>query len=93
MHTEEEARKRWCPFSRTVEKLSNGVTAARNRVVLVSDDSDDGQSLAATLIGCKCIASECMAWRISGEHPVVDDTASFGDPLKYKGYCGLSGTP
>lgn len=41
MHTEEEARTKWCPFDRTY--------------LVAQIEIDAGE--------CRCIASECMAWR------------------------------
>ena len=63
MITEEEARKKWCPFARTVEKLVDGISFPRNRVVNVpnKDDLTDVEFLGV-LIGTTCIASDCIHW-------------------------------
>ncbi len=47
--TEEEARAKWCPFSRAIVIFDGGkAMAASNR----NTESDT-----------RCIASDCMAWR------------------------------
>ena len=64
MVTEEEARKKWCPFVRLMSvakrdgKRDTAVTAF-NRIALTSDAATHDMSPAAA----RCIASECMAWR------------------------------
>jgi hypothetical protein len=50
MVTEEEAKKRWCPFARVV-RSSTGAMTSVNR----DGPHPDPRAL--------CIASECMAWR------------------------------
>ena len=59
--TEDEARKKWCPFVRQ----TRGSDFPYNR------DHND-------LDGCRCIASDCMAWRWSNPH---------------EGHCGLASAP
>jgi hypothetical protein len=55
MHTESEAREKWCPWSRSIAlRYPSGapLAASVNR-------RDDG----VTSGECLCIASACMAWR------------------------------
>ena len=50
--TEEEAKKRWCPFVRYTSVRGVGI----NRW---TDEGDDNFNPNAT----RCLASKCMAWR------------------------------
>lgn len=62
--TEDEAKKKWCPFSRIL--LENGtVGAAVNRY--------EGVPEAA-----RCLGSACMAWRWSRQRPINTDQLSSG---------------
>ncbi len=98
MITEEEARKKWCPFARTVEKLTDGISFPRNRVVNVpnKDDLTDVEFLSV-LTGTTCIASECMAWRwwrptSESIKKVMEEQEKMGIESPFKGgYCGLAG--
>jgi hypothetical protein len=90
--TEEEARKRWCPFVRH----SNAPEGSWNRCASSSMDPEH----------YKCIASECMAFRLmpqtyrhtnsGGSYVGTNKTNGFGvagEPLPRQGYCGLAGKP
>lgn len=68
--SEDEARKRWCPFARI-----EAATSAINRL-------DVGE--VRWPIGCRCIASACMAWRW------WNDPAP---PKAREGFCGLARQP
>ena len=79
--TEEEARKRWCPFARAVAPVvdthantTGGTTANRG-----ADGAPDPD--------CRCLASGCMAWRVI--HPTISTDSS--QPAR--GICGIAGTP
>ena len=81
--TEDEAKKKWCPFARVTEKWPDGVTCARNRVVTIDGNSESELSSvehASDLVGTKCLGSQCMAWRKE-------------EGLNIEGYCGLAGKP
>jgi hypothetical protein len=81
MVTEEEAKKRWCPFVRL--GLSGRLPSALNRI----QDSDNS---VAVPFGARCIASECMAFRwLEPPGPRPPDAPERDD----RGYCGLSGPP
>ena len=89
MHTEDEARTKWCPHAR-IGSDSTGL-GCLNR------DFAKGPPDAAL-----CIASECMAWRFEpveaweARYEQWEDAADIGgvnrgpEP-KPLGYCGLSG--
>ncbi|MEO1187792.1 MAG: hypothetical protein AAFW60_01870 [Pseudomonadota bacterium] len=59
MHTEDEAKKLWCPFARMAFQHGNTVKPgfAVNRIAATGEDT--------TFIpnGSFCIGSECAAWR------------------------------
>ncbi len=80
MHTEDEARQKWCPEARMAyrspEHWAGPVfQGAINRIERNGTE------------GIRCIASDCMHWRFGrdedGKYPVVVP----------RGYCGLSGKP
>lgn len=89
-YTEQEAREKWCPFARVVEVV------------------DDGEAIEGFPVGNRstqhrshphahCIASDCMAWRKSGQIGIgpngekryrdMDGRTRWVDV----GYCGLAG--
>jgi len=91
MHTEQEARKKWCPQVR----VSDGEHyAAENRFCQagkVSSPEKSGVMLPEDNEGFnwdRCIASECMMWRW---------TTVFTHGNTYsqheQGFCGLAGKP
>lgn len=93
--TEEEARKKWCPFAHVTHRGMKNV-ASWNRFEDVPPKNT---------VGVSCIASECMAWRFKPRkyrhHSFQSDDyvntrpenahGVKGKPLKRKGYCGLAG--
>jgi hypothetical protein len=100
--TEEEARKKWCPFARVlVDRQSNdeNITSA-NRLENLGVGGCDLDWDAP-----RCIASECMAWRVAKTEnvPTGKDVAVEYKPGRFKtapemttivhGYCGLAGAP
>lgn len=70
--TEAEAKTKWCPFARAIS--GDDEPAAVNR-------QSNIQSAGAPDRDCLCLASGCMAWRVSS--PLTPDD----------GYCGLAGQP
>lgn len=80
MHTEEEAKKLWCPMARvhvTVHRDYYGQEVAAGPAVNRGNKKS------------YCIASECMMWRkgqiLSGVYGMNETTPG--------GYCGLGGKP
>lgn len=57
MLTEEEARKKWCPFVRYYEA---GDRAASNRW---RQSLPAEEPHALNPVPCRCIASDCMMWQ------------------------------
>ena len=84
MHTEEEAKSKWCPFVRAVggeitfegESKHAAQQGSFNRIT----DGAAGR-VAWPTGGATCIGSQCMAWRWDAEE--------FREPPK-RGYCGLA---
>ena len=71
--TEDEARQKWCPFYRVTELGWLG-TATDNR----------GNTLEEN-VPAKCIASDCMAYRVT-----TYELQSDGSEVPH-GVCGLAG--
>lgn len=70
---EDEAKTKWCPFVR-------GGNLAIHHGAMVIDHH------TRSIENNKCIASECMAWRISHREHDLDT-----DEITDFGYCGLAG--
>jgi len=76
MLTEDEAKTKWCPFSRTIDLVYSNI--ASNREV---GDYDKNRNETVSVLGRnRCIASACMSWRLA---PLSNH--------KGMGYCGLAG--
>ena len=77
--TEDEARKKWCPFARVIQFDIDEMPTG-NRLYTASNDemNFDGPAL--------CIASECMAWRTYDLRVAPTSVIPNG-----QGYCGLAG--
>ncbi len=94
--TEEEAKKRWCPFARCFPDNSEGMTdGAGNRWTLDQDDKPN-----AFGNDNKCIGSACMAWRWFHPGHDPDLPRQFPDVIGSElnkrrdiGFCGLAGKP
>jgi hypothetical protein len=77
MMTEKEARTKWCPFMRAFEIHSADVGGAWAGAAAINTDKAVDE--------CRCIASECMMWRI--------ETDADNQKMEWTGYCGLAGKP
>jgi hypothetical protein len=87
--TEDEAKERWCPFSRLGSSSSPGF-GGMNRDV----NEENGDSLRHT----RCLASACAVWRETEAADFVTLKAINREgyersPVPAKGYCGLAGSP
>lgn len=103
MLTEEEAKKKWCPFVRHEGDKGgswNRTVSAMKRIF----GWDGGNPYPEET--CNCIASECMAWRFKphewkhkahgGDWIDTQETDGYGrkgEKLPTVGYCGLAGSP
>ena len=95
--TEEEAKKKWCPYANTTARGAANV-GSWNRF----EDSPPEKTA-----GVCCIASECMAWRWThmrhfaepaNTSDLYPDNKGYlarknGDDMERIGYCGLAGAP
>jgi hypothetical protein len=79
MHTEEEARKLWCPMVRYEEGVNRWSLGAEP---LEKWGTEDNPSAS------RCIASQCMMWRWER-----DLYAEGYQPESNKGYCGIANKP
>ena len=84
MHTEAEARNKWCPEARIAEvrlAQQQGYTDATRHVAATVNRPD-----------CNCIGRACMHWRWQFED-YYDGAREGALSDKAKGFCGLSGRP
>ena len=75
--TEDEAKTKWCPFTRFHSSPSDDIYS--NRL--------GGRPIA------ECIASECMAWRWQQDTRVEIVRGEYVSKNPLHGYCGLAGKP
>lgn len=81
--TEDEARTKWCPFTRLVTTNDGSVAVRTGAPTGYNRFSGAPKQLNTA---ASCIASACMAWRWE---PVVNRA---GEPSgHHKGHCGLVG--
>ena len=80
---ENEAKTKWCPFVR-FQPIGNDGNAQKNAGCgnRVGGTVEEEPLLNPST--CRCIASQCMAWRWGYE---IDDKKT------KEGYCGLAGEP
>lgn len=78
--TEEEAKTKWCPFARSVFLARNECSGNR---FISGDSNGNNVEIVKNAPSCRCIGSECMAWRVCENR-----LSSISH-----GYCGLAGKP
>jgi hypothetical protein len=107
--TEDEAKKKWCPFSRVRGEYDDGniELGSWNRWDLSNAKNDTlAYRVGSNLEVVRCIASECMAWRwvqkMMNEDDFDQNMVALSYPKKRvkaiyenteNGYCGLAGKP
>src|SRR5216684_692661 len=69
--TESDAKKKWCPLVRQLGTLKQPPLAGATDYVVASGSQHRGYAVGGALDNCRCIASECMAWRWNGRQPEV----------------------
>lgn len=88
--TEEEAKERWCPFVSYERNASNRWHRQAHR------NPETGEQFTASEVDnpeqCRCIASQCMAWRWAEQG---HDAGDFSNTPEHPstGYCGLASDP
>jgi hypothetical protein len=85
--TEDEAKTKWCPILANIAGKSAQTKSWDNKTVTEVE-----------IEGFKCIASECMAWRVHIHKHCVGGHINNPELNKYEygepvGYCGLAGKP
>lgn len=88
--TEEEAKTKWCPFSRVIAGTRTGAsTATASGTQPAFNRIEVGTGVPIMPDGSACIASSCMAWRWRRHKPKGwSETA----PVPAEGgHCGLAG--
>ena len=99
--TEEEARKKWCFKFQVATSGGNGGTFETDNRTFEHETRDDGKWYPSGRLhpSCRCIASDCMAWRGS-QSKYLDrgvlydrDMTGTGKWVEVGGYCGLAGKP
>lgn len=109
MLTEEEAKTKWCPYSRViVAKTSTGTQATVDRLQAACNRIDNGPATWAAPDASCCIGRACMAWRwfdgVSDDGTTIHRAPTHmrrrepepkeGRPMSERtGYCGLVGKP
>lgn len=81
--TEEEAKKKWCPFARQMATLDK----AKVPFAIASVNRMHGGSFIT------CFASACMAWRWAHEKHTCGATCEADCRFADDGHCGLAGKP
>lgn len=84
MHTEQEASTRWCPFARYAVSDQPGANRWKQ---------SEPTPHALNPVPCRCIASQCMAWRWAATTMIAPGTGEWFDEKTggdARGYCGLA---
>lgn len=84
-YTEEEAKKKWCPYARVLGTIDQGVSQI---AAFSFNRHKEGEPFG------QCIGSACMAFRWKarfGTDPNNPENCAALTPTH--GYCGLAGTP
>lgn len=108
MFTEEEAKTKWCPYSRVLGTLRQPAEPGTPDYVVAQGAHNRGYQMGGALHNCMCIGSACMAWRFLPqlwEHTSLVGEGKWTEPneingygragkkLPHLGYCGLAGRP
>lgn len=88
MHTEEEARTKWCPEVRI--NLFHVDTAKDLVSVSATSNRHPQHELMQLPTEYQCIAGSCMHWR--WQYPLTVKMTE-DEAKARRGYCGLSGEP
>ncbi|PYF04990.1 hypothetical protein BJ122_102216 [Rhodopseudomonas faecalis] len=87
--TDSDARTKWCPHARIARRelgVSGGeIIGGVNRDAL----STHGGAIPAS---CRCIASDCMAWRLQCTVHIASPEGT-QQATRQLGYCGAFGHP
>lgn len=87
--TEDEAKKKWCPFARVGSSVSG--LGSLNRDASPSDDSINGLPRRALCLGSACMAWRWQGWRLDEQRDVhTNECDAAGVRV---GFCGLAGAP
>ena len=92
MHTEEQARKLWCPMVRYLATFRGADGKLEAAVGYNRGAQDSGMSSA------RCVASECAMWRWAKDADWISradkEFQRSGKRIEpERGYCGLAGKP
>ena len=88
--TEEEAKTKWCPFTRMVFGYDKGTTQPFNR--FMTEPGDEMKKMQAAMNGTngtKCIGSDCMMWVAGASDDVIAQAKSIGAGVPSGSRCGL----
>lgn len=85
--TEDEAKKRWCPESRTMLTIlsQNAILGEQPEAIASCNRNVKGKPLGS------CIGSACMAWRWATNGMLLDGNKP--PEGNVYGYCGKAGRP
>ncbi|WP_131800298.1 hypothetical protein [Methylobacterium indicum] len=92
--SEAHARSHWCPQARIARREI--VNPNAGDIGIVGGCNRDALGRASNPASCRCLGSECMAWRWAGwrtEDGRVHDSEPVHGRTDLVGFCGLAGTP
>ncbi len=81
MLTEKEARKKWCPFARTIDGYPGDGANVQGYAASANRGMPD-----KTMASLNCAASDCMAWRWAGKN--TRETTKMRHPVEYDAVAG-----
>lgn len=94
----DDAKTKWCPFSRVVQRQVVDPKALAPVTNLASAVNRDALGTALVPTTCRCLADGCLAWRWGGWNvtaggPVSPNPTNPDNLGPRLGYCGLANKP
>ena len=90
--SEEQAKKKWCPFAREATLIQNRSNNDAVPVEPVANRWQVKNKGKVENLATKCLASSCMAWR-EVANTTKKNNLGIDEIHPGGGYCGLAGRP